>query len=105
MWPPSDESTSELRLSSNQAGAQIDRRGGERPAAAPAAEPPPRAGCRGGAAGVVGLEPVMVELQEGVGGGAQSPFAAAGGSAAALEAFGRAVELDLAEHRLDRDLP
>src|SRR3954451_5710043 len=46
----------------------------------------------------------MVELEHVVAGGDESPFAAAGGSASALEAFDRTVELDLAEHRLDRDL-
>src|ERR1700750_936778 len=65
--------------------------------APPAAEPPPRSGCCGG-------ESVVVELEQVVGGRDQSPYAAAGGSSAALEAFGRAVELDLAEHGLDRDL-
>src|SRR6185295_4687481 len=57
----------------------------------------PRSGGRGG-------EAVGVELEQVVGRCDESPFAAAGGSAAALEAFDRAVELDLAEHRLDRDL-
>src|SRR3954451_19836553 len=59
--------------------------------------PPPRSGCRGG-------ESVLVELEDVVAGGDESPLAATGGSAAALEAFDRAVELDLPEHRLDRDL-
>nr|WP_259315758.1 hypothetical protein [Capillimicrobium parvum] len=45
-----------------------------------------------------------MELEQVVSGGDQSPFAAAGGSAAALEASDRAVELDLGEHRLDGDL-
>src|SRR5215207_4651954 len=39
-----------------------------------------------------------------MGGCDQSPFAATGRSAAALEAFDRAVELDLAEDGLDCDL-
>jgi hypothetical protein len=56
-----------------------------------------RSGCRGG-------ESVGVELEHVVGRCDQSPFTATGGSAAALEAFDRTVELDLAEHRLDRDL-
>jgi hypothetical protein len=47
---------------------------------------------------------VIVELQEVVRRRDQAPFASAGGSAAALEAFDRAVELDLAEDRLDGDL-
>src|SRR3954454_11196845 len=47
---------------------------------------------------------MVVEFEDVVGGGDQSPFAADGGSAAALEAFDRAVELDLPEHGLDRDL-
>src|SRR5215207_11546562 len=47
---------------------------------------------------------VLVELEDVVGGGNHSPLAADGGSTAALEAFDRAVELDLAEHRLDGDL-
>src|SRR4051794_17392050 len=51
-----------------------------------------------------GREAVVVELEDVVGGGDHSPLAADGGSAAALEAFDRAVELDLAEHGLDRDL-
>src|SRR3954468_1256489 len=51
-----------------------------------------------------GREAVVVELEDVVGGGDQSPFAADGGSAAAVEAFDRAVELDLAEYRLDGDL-
>ena len=59
--------------------------------------PAPASWCRGG-------EAVGVELEQVVGRRDESPFAAAGGSAAALEAFDRAVELDLAEHRLDRDL-
>src|SRR6478672_7345476 len=62
-----------------------------------AGEPPLRSGCGGG-------ELVVVELEQVVGRGDQPPFAARSGSAAALEAFDRAVELDLAEHRLDRDL-
>src|SRR5688500_5349463 len=64
---------------------------------ASAAAPPPRSGCRGG-------EAVGVELEQVVGGRDQSPLAATGGSASALEAFDRPVELDLTEHRLDRDL-
>ena len=47
---------------------------------------------------------MVVELQEVVRRRDQSPFASAGGSASALEAFDRAVELDLAEDRLDGDL-
>src|SRR4051812_44521225 len=45
-----------------------------------------------------------MELEQVVSGGDQSPVAADGGSPAALEAFDRAIELDLPEHRLDRDL-
>src|SRR5215213_6650999 len=56
-----------------------------------------RSGRRGGA-------PVVVELQEVVRRRDQSPFASAGGSAPALEAFDSAVELDLAEDGLDGDL-
>lgn len=59
--------------------------------------PPPRSWCRGG-------EAVVVELEQVVRGCDESPFAAAGGSAAALEAFDRAVELDLPEDWFDRDL-
>jgi hypothetical protein len=66
-------------------------------AAPPAARRPSRSWCRGG-------EAVVVELQQVVGRGDEPPFAAAGGSAAALEAFDRAVEIDLAEDGLDRDL-
>src|SRR3954464_3551068 len=47
---------------------------------------------------------VAVELEEVVGRGDESPLASAGGPAAAGEAFERAVELDLAEDGLDRDL-
>src|SRR3954451_2250421 len=47
---------------------------------------------------------MVVELEPVLSGGNQSPLTAAGGSAAALEAVERAVELDLAEHGLDRDL-
>ena len=54
--------------------------------------------------GGAGGEVVAVELEEIVGGGDQSPFRPAGRSAAALEALDHAVELELAEHRLDRDL-
>src|SRR4051794_22812548 len=43
-------------------------------------------------------EAVVVKFEDVVGGGDQAPFAADGGSAAALEAFDRAVELDLTEH-------
>src|SRR4051812_18042407 len=66
-------------------------------AALPAARRPPRTWRRGG-------ESVGVKLEQVVGRGDQSPFAAAGGSAAALEALDRAVEIDLAEHRLDGGL-
>src|SRR4051812_13767795 len=66
-------------------------RGGERPRAAPRS-----GGCRG--------DLVAVELEQVVHGGDQSPLTSAGGPAAALEAFDRAVELDLAEDGLDRDL-
>ena len=69
----------------------------------------PRA--RGRGAGVVagglsggGRDPVAVELEEVVGRGDQSPFRAHGGSASSLEAVDPAVELDLAEHGLDRGL-
>jgi hypothetical protein len=47
---------------------------------------------------------VIVELEEVVGGGNEPPFASAGRAPTALEAFDRAVELDLAEDGLDRDL-
>jgi hypothetical protein len=40
---------------------------------------------------------VVVELEQVVGGGDQSPFAATSGPAAALDACDRAVELDLAK--------
>src|SRR6186997_2903065 len=56
-----------------------------------------RSGSRGG-------QLVVVELEHVVRGGNQSPLTAAGGSAATLEAFERAVELDLAEDGLDCDL-
>src|SRR3954468_22756627 len=63
---------------------------------------------RGGAPplplGREGGGPVAVELEEVVGGGDQSPFRAAGRSAAALKALDLAVELQLAEDRLDRGL-
>src|SRR4051812_17733323 len=49
-------------------------------------------------------EAVVVELQEVVGGRDEPPFASACGPASALEASDLAVELDLAEHRLDGDL-
>src|SRR3954453_21955508 len=72
--------------------------GGRRAPRDGAGRPACRSSGRGGCeAGVGGLEDV-------VGGGDHSPLAADGGSAAALEAFDRAVELDLAEHRLDGDL-
>jgi hypothetical protein len=45
-----------------------------------------------------------VELEQVVGGGDEPPFASAGGSAAALEAFDGAVELDLAKDGFDGDL-
>src|SRR3954469_22851990 len=61
-----------------------------------------RPACRSSGRG--GCEAVVVELEDVVGGGDHSPLAANGGSTAALEAFDRAVELDLAEHRLDGDL-
>jgi hypothetical protein len=48
---------------------------------------------------------VVVELEQAAARCDESPLAAAGGSAAALEAFDRAVELNVAEHRLDSDLP
>jgi hypothetical protein len=44
---------------------------------------------------------MAVELQEIVGGGDEPPFRPAGRSAAALEAADLAVELELAEDRLD----
>jgi hypothetical protein len=63
-----------------------------------------RRGRRDRRSGRCGGDPVIVELQEVVRRRDQAPFASAGGSAAALEAFDRAVELDLAEDRLDGDL-
>src|SRR3954447_20454995 len=45
-----------------------------------------------------------VSSPEVVGGGDQSPFRPAGGSAAALEAIDPAVELRVGEYRLDRGL-
>src|SRR5215211_5661707 len=63
-----------------------------------------RRGCRARRSGRCGGDPVVVELHEVVRRRDQAPFASAGGSAPALEAFDRAVELDLAEDRLDGDL-
>src|SRR5215207_5651417 len=51
-----------------------------------------------------GVDPMAVELEEVVCGGDQPPFRATGGSSAALEAADLAVELQLAEDRLDRRL-
>jgi hypothetical protein len=79
-WPPL-----QARLSDDPTCGPINRRGSERSAALPAAAgPPPRSWCGGG-------QPVRVELEHVVGLGAEPPFAARG-SAAALEAFARAVE-------------
>jgi hypothetical protein len=47
---------------------------------------------------------VAPELEDVVGGGQQSPFGSGGRAAAALEALGAAVVLDLAEHGLDSRL-
>src|SRR5215218_4089750 len=63
-----------------------------------------RRGCRDRRSGPCGGDPAVVELWEVVRRRDQAPFASAGGSAPALEAFDRAVELDLAEDRLDGDL-
>src|SRR5664280_2595687 len=49
-------------------------------------------------------ELVLVELQEVVGGGDQSPLRPRGRSSAALEAIDATVELCLSEHRLDHRL-
>jgi len=62
---------------------------------------------RGGASALLGgyrVDLVAVELEEVVGGGDKPPFGPAGRSAAALEAADLAVELQLAEDRLDRGL-
>jgi hypothetical protein len=49
-----------------------------------------------------GCDPVLVELQQVVGGGDQSPFRPGGGSATSSELPEPAVVLDLPERRLDR---
>src|SRR3954464_1468748 len=49
-------------------------------------------------------EAVVVEVEQVVRRRDEPPFASAGRPTAALEAFDRAVELDLAEDGLDRDL-
>jgi hypothetical protein len=78
-------SSGEMRLSGKSVGRSSDG------AAVNPAAPPAglgrrrRSECRGG-------ESVVVELEQVVGGRDQSPLAAAGGAAAALEAFDRAVE-------------
>src|SRR5215208_3044266 len=79
-------------------------RGGGRCKSINGGAPSPPAGRRDRRSGRCGGDPVVVELQEVVRRRDQAPFASAGGSAAALEAFDRAVELDLAEDRLDGDL-
>jgi hypothetical protein len=48
---------------------------------------------------------VVVKLEDVVGCCHQPPLRAGGGSSSSLEPVNPAVELDLAEHRLDRDLP
>ncbi len=75
--------------------ARADR--AEAAAGPPGARPDRLSGRRGG-------DLVVVELEEVVGRGDQSPFTSACGSAAALKAFDRTVELDLTEDRLDGDL-
>src|SRR3954452_67040 len=70
----------------------------------------PGVGWRGGCGGAVGVsagdgrEAVAMQLQEVVRRRDKSPFASAGRAAAALEASDLAVELQLAEHRLDGHL-
>ena len=58
----------------------------------PAVPRPPGGGWRDRSSGRCGGDPVVVELHEVVRRRDQAPFASAGGSAAALEAFDRAVE-------------
>jgi hypothetical protein len=49
-----------------------------------------------------GCGPVVVELEQILGGGVQSPFRPCGGSASSSELSEAAVVLDLSEGRLDR---